>query len=175
MVQEIALQIFNVRFFSLYAHSFSQIHVFIPELSQKPHQFCSSPLSVEWSHSGYVTTCFIYRTVAVLREQRIKFTPFVWLWQRDAFLVIWQLLSWLRFGFDISSRFPATHTLCFWHLWGAVSSWLWQVAVWSPFLLAVFCNVFECPVSSSNTTWKIMMSLSVGPCPPLPLQALKWL
>lgn len=58
------------------------------------------------------------------------------------FLVIWQLLSWLSFGFDISSRFPATHTLCFWHLWGAVRSWLWQVAVWSPFLLAEFCDVF---------------------------------
>lgn len=134
------------------------------ELSQKPHQFCSSPLSVEWSHSGYVTTCFIYRMVAVLREQRIKFTSLVWLWQRDAFLVIWQRLLWLSFGFDISSRFPATHTLCFWHLWGAVSSWLWQVAVWSPFLLAVFCEFIEHNVEDNDVfiCWPLSSFASPG-------------
>lgn len=54
---------------------------------------------------------------------------------RNVFL-LWSVSfsSGLALGVMSPDFLPPTITalLCFCHLWGAVSSWLWQVAVWNP-------------------------------------------
>lgn len=108
--------------------------MFTFDLAQK---LSSSLLSVEWSHSGYVTTCFINSLVAVLWEQRIKLTSPVGLWHRGSCVCV------LACECDVATFVVG--------LWGviphpdfchlstcvrrAVSAYSWQVAVWTPFLL----------------------------------------
>lgn len=101
--------------------------MFTFDLAQK---LSSSLLSVEWSHSGYVTTCFINSLVAVLWEQRIKLTSPVRQWHTGACVWCGRLCCGAP-GCDTSSWFVPPFEVC---EGGAVSAYSWQVAAWNPLL-----------------------------------------
>lgn len=107
--------------------------VFTFDLAQK---LSSSLLSVEWSHSGYVTTCFINSLVAVLWEQRIKLTSPVGLWHRGSCVcVFWPVsVMWPPLFWGVIPHPDFCHlSTC---VRRAVSAYSWQVAVWNPFLFS---------------------------------------
>lgn len=78
-------------------------------------------------------------------RERIKLTSPACQWQRDVSFVIWQPVLWLSFGvwcLNLISCHPRSQPPCVSDICkGAVSSWLWQVAVWNPFIVYSECAV----------------------------------
>lgn len=71
--------------------------------------YYSTLLLVEWSHSGYVTSCFIYSMVAVLWEGGLSWRLLPASGREMCLLWSDGLSCDLAFGCDVSTWFPATH------------------------------------------------------------------
>lgn len=143
------------------------------------HQNYSTLLLVEWSHCGYVTSCFIYSMVAVVWDRGLGWRLLPASGREMCLLWCDSFLLCLGFGvwcLNLISCHPRSQPPCVSDICKrAVSCWLWQVAVWNPpVLLTVCCDVlqlFAGEMSDAHTTQRIMVSLFVVLCPLLTLQA----
>lgn len=90
-------------------HCHGPKYTFLPQSKHRTGQYYSTLLLVEWSHSGYVTSCFIYSMVAVLWDRGLSWhllsasgTEMCLLWSDS-------LRCGSALGCDVSTWYPATH------------------------------------------------------------------